>query len=224
MNMNRQQDYRVKIPGHQNQLMYLQEVKRMSDDSRDKLLSAISILDERLSTQTDEHELLKFLDSALLEFEAMYRADRRSFSDDVVDKLKAARECHRALPSFIEICEDIEDVPIKEEAEDLMHRLHEIAVHFGDFAVRARIEKEYRGLREQLNKLPSAGGDPYEMERNRRISILNREAPTCEMRNCGSPMVISASKTSAWWRCSTFPKCFSRKSLTKKQRAYLEKA
>ena len=223
MNMNRQQGYGVKIPSHQHQLMYVQEVKRMSDDPRNKLLSAISVLDERLSTQTDEHELIKSLDAALLEFEALYRADPRSFSDDIVDKLKAARECHRALPAFIEICEDIEDVRVKEEAEDLMHQLHEVAVHFGNFAVRDRIEKEYRGLKEQLNKLPSAGSDPYDMERNRRINILNREAPNCDKPNCGAPMTIRVSKTNAWWGCSTFPKCYGHKRLTKKQRAYLEK-
>lgn len=223
MNTNRQQRYGANSSGHRGQVIYLLESKPMASNSQHKLDSSLGILDEQLRTQTDEHKLIKYLDAALPEFEALYRADPRSFSDDIVDKLKAARECHLALPTFIEVCEDIEGVPIKEEAEDLMHRLHEIAVHFGDFAVRARVEKEYRGVKEKLNDLPSAGSDPYDMERNRRINILNRDAPTCNKRNCGSPMVISASKTSAWWRCSTFPKCYGRKWLTKKQRAYLEK-
>ena len=178
-------------------------------------------VDEQLRTQTDEHELLNILDDAWPILSRWYWRPILTHNAAGRQRLDAAYACYRALPRFIEICEDIEDIKYRSEAQDLMNDLAEIAESFRGCAVCARVKKEYRGLKERLNTLPAAEDDPYELERNRRINVLNREAPICSKPNCGSRMAIRACNTNAWWGCSIFPSCFSRKSLTKKQKAYL---
>ena len=177
-------------------------------------------LQRQLTSQTNEHELKLYLDQALLEFEALYRKGSSDFSNDAITLLKTARVCERALQDFVDISMDIIDVRWKEEALELMHDLHRLSFHFEEIAIRQRIEKEYRELHQRLDDLPSEGITSAEAERNRRLASLNKEAPKC--RKCGSQMVASASQSAAWWACSTFPKCFSRAWLTKKQRRYFE--
>jgi len=186
----------------------------------DDLGEMLRDLQRQLKSQTNEHELKQYLDQTLLEFEALYRKGSSDFSSNTITLLKAARACNRALQDFTDISMDIIDVRSKEEALELMHDLHKLSFHFEEIAIRQRIEKEYRELHQRLDDLPSEGITSAEAEKNRRLASLNKEAPKC--RKCGSQMVARASQSAAWWACSTFPKCFSRAWLTKKQRQYFE--
>lgn len=208
---------------------YFREVKSMPTESQDdvsgtrtanvRLEKALAELQGQLTVQSDEQKLKQFLDAAIPEFESLYREARSAFTTDVVTQLQDVRACQSALQEFIEICEDIADVRSKEEARELKDRLRDISSHFENYPVCGRIEKEYRGLSQALVTLPSESDAKTDVKLNSRIAQLNGDPPEC--RKCGSPMVLHLGRSTPFWGCSTFPKCYSRKWLTKKQRRFL---
>jgi len=190
--------------------------------SNDFLNTTLSGLYEQLMNEINEERLKLYIDDALPVFKFFYRQDSSRFSEEHIALLRNAGECQNALSEFIEVCEEITSIPIRvrEEARELMDRLHELSGGFRDYAIRRRVEKEYRELQERYSSLPSKGIAVIEAERNKRITRLNIEAPSCG--KCGEPMLLRTSRSgAAWWGCSTFPKCYGRSWLTKKQRRSL---
>lgn len=181
--------------------------------------SALAAVRERLSLETDELVLRTFLDATLSDFDRLIRESGVRASDNVIAEIKTAQSCRRAIVEFIEICEDIEDMRTKEEAQDLLRRLEETKVALQGFAVCARVEREYRHLLEALPRLPSGGTDPYGMKLNQKKNQLNRRAPACPA--CGERMMVASSQENAWWVCSTFPMCFEKQWMTRDDKEYL---
>ena len=141
------------------------------------LESALAEVRERLSQETDEHILKAFLDASLSDFDRLIRESGIRPSEDVTAGIKTTQSCRRAIAELIDICEDIEDVRIKEEAQDLLRQLEETKVALQGSAVCARAKRESRGLLEALPRLPSGGTDPYGMMLNQKKNRLNQRAP-----------------------------------------------
>jgi hypothetical protein len=210
-------------------ILYLGKViatyKEPQDGSREpgtpdtRVTDALAALQAQLNHEVDEYELKDILDRALPEFDHLSQDDRRLLHTEVINQLKTARACQRALEDFIDLREDIADVRSMEEALGLRDELRDISSHFEGFAVRGRVEKEYRELTERLRNLPSEAEARSDTELKLRIAKLNGDPPKC--RKCGAPMILHLGRTTPFWGCSTFPRCYSRRWLTKKQRKYL---
>ena len=198
----------------------MDHVSSSMHSSSSQLNDLLDRINKMLAGQTNEHELQQCLTSSLNDAEAFYREDRTPFTPDIIDNLKGIRDCHQALQEFLEVCEDLADVRSKEEARELKDQLREISSHFEHHAIRARVEKEYRELSQRLVELPSESEAHTETKLKRRISQLNGDPPDCK--SCGSPMILHLGRRKPFWGCSTFPKCYGRKWLTREQRRFLE--
>jgi radical SAM superfamily enzyme with C-terminal helix-hairpin-helix motif len=175
---------------------------------------------KQLDEQTNEHDLQQCLMNILTDAETLYRADRTQFSEKIIVELQGVRDCQQALEEFLEVCEDLADVRSKEEARELKDQLREISSHFEHHAVRGRIEKEYRELSQKRIDLPSEAVAHAETKLKSHIAQLNSSPPDCTV--CGSPLVLHLGRRKPFWGCSTFPKCYGKKWLSKDQREFLD--
>ena len=97
--------------------------------------SALADVRERLSQEIDEHVLKTFLDASLSDFDRLIRESGIRPSEDVTAGIKTTQSCRRAIAELIDICEDIEHVRTKEEAQDMLRQLEETIVELKGFAV-----------------------------------------------------------------------------------------
>lgn len=172
-----------------------------------------------LASCPNEHEVLQALEEKLQNLRGLYRSHRSEFTAEIIGFLKALAPVEQALREFIDGLQDKGWVHTRDDAEDLASRFHDVADRLSNHFVRKRVEKEIRELVEKAKSLPLASAVEADAERRRRVARLEEEAPNC--RRCNCKMVLRESQHGYFWGCSTFPECFAKRWLSKKEAALL---
>ncbi len=97
--------------------------------------------------------------------------------------------------------------------QELEEWFQDLAGRLQPYLVAQRAEKEMRELVEQFEGPAFRHRCGKRAERRRRVLLLEEHAQACT--KCGNRMVLRDRPSSAFWSCSAFPKCFSRRFLTK---------
>lgn len=172
-----------------------------------------------LASSPNEHDVLQALEKKLQLLRGLYRAHRSEFTAEIIGFLKGLAPVEQALREFIDGLQDKEWVRTRDDAEDLASRFHDIADSLGNHFVRKRVEKEIRELVEKAKSLPLVSAIEADAEQRQRIARLEEKAPNCQKCNC--KMVLRESQHGYFWGCSTFPKCFGKRWLSKNEAALL---
>ena len=184
--------------------------------SREEFVSHIALISEVFAEELNENIILEKISDKFSLIEYYIKKTHVSEPDDLVDKYNSIERKFQALNEFILILDDIQDIIDIEESNDYLTELRNLSDIFSDIPLKKRIEKEIRSLNEEQESLPSRQQFSYQININKAISTLERNAPTCS--SCGSKMVIRSGKdNNHFWGCSTFPTCFGRRWLTREQ-------
>ncbi len=172
-----------------------------------------------LAASTKEHELLEVIENKLRVLREVYRDRKADFNAETVAFLKGVAALEEVLREFIESLKDKAWVRTRDDAEELATRFHSLAERLSPHLVAKRAEKEVRELVEKSKSLPFAAVAAGDAEYRRQVSRLEQKAGICH--KCKSKMVLRESQHGLFWGCSTFPKCFARRWLTKAENAVL---
>ena len=102
-----------------------------------------------------------------------------------------------------------------DDANEVIGRLYPLVESLDGLAVAGRVRKEIRELLERAREMPTRAASKKSAALSKGIQRLLAQAPTC--RKCGSKMVVREGNGSFFWGCSTFPKCWSTRQLTKSE-------
>jgi hypothetical protein len=165
-----------------------------------------------------EEELHKTLATQLEALRDVYRRNRVAFSPEHIAFLKTVGEMDKAVLTFIELKEELEDVYDIADYARLMAILGDIWIALRGSAVAKRVEKEMRGLREKLPVLEKQSLVLEGMKISAKISQLERKAPNCRR---GHRMIIRKGESEYFWGCSEFPHCFLTRKLARREEDFL---
>jgi hypothetical protein len=182
------------------------------DDAIDQLRLA-------LDKVADEGRIHDYILSVLQDLRNEYRRSPISFSSDAIHCLKRISELADAIHEFKEAQEDAWDARTNDEAAEVLGRFDGLREKLWPPLLGLRLDKEIRQLVEKSTSLPSSDSLRRNAERKRLVFDLESQAPMCG--RCGERMVLRETRASAFWGCSTFPKCFARQWLTKLQKGSL---
>ena len=171
-----------------------------------------------LSEVYAEEELHKTLSTQLDVLRDIYRHNRAAFSQEHIAFLKTVGQMDKAVMTFIELKEELEDVYDIEDYTRLMAILEDIQNALRGSAVAKRVEKETRELREKLPDLAQQNIVVEGMKISAKIRQLERNAPNCKRRH---RMIIRQGESEYFWGCSEFPHCFLTERLTRKEEEFL---
>jgi len=118
------------------------------------------------------------------------------------------------LSSYID---DIQKVKSKEYALDMAYEFNQIADELVGYKV-SNLARRYKMEMIQLSSnLDSELNVSKGIKKSKVISRLEANKGKCGKPNCEGKWVIRESTHGYFWGCSLFPKCFSRKHLTKEE-------
>lgn|SRR5262249_5748112 len=157
-----------------------------------------------------EEELHKTLSTQLDALRDVYRRNRVAFSQEYIAFLKTVGQMDKAVLTFIELKEELEDVYDIADYTRLMATFGDIWIALRGSAVAKRVEKEMRGLREKLPALKKQSLVLEGMKISAKLIQLERKAPNCRR---GHRMIIRKRESEYFWGCSEFPHCFLTRKL-----------
>ena len=118
------------------------------------------------------------------------------------------------LSSYIN---DITKVKSKEYALDMAYEFNQIADELIGYKV-SNLARRYKMIMVELSmNLDSELSVSKDIEKSKIISRMESSKGRCGKPNCEGRWVIRESTHGYFWGCSLFPKCFSRKYLTKEE-------
>ena len=174
---------------------------------------AIGEIRAALDSKTKESELLTLIENRLSELRQRYKSNRSEFTGEEIEFLKSLSPLQEALREFGEAIEEKEWVRTRDDAQELASRFGELRDRLSPYLVSKRAEKEIRDILASAQALPFAAVSAGQAEFGRRRATLENSAKACV--KCGAKMVLRESQHGYFWGCSTFPRCFSRKWLSK---------
>jgi hypothetical protein len=165
-----------------------------------------------------EEELHKTLSTQLDILRDIYRHNRAAFSQEHIAFLKTVGQMDKAVMTFIELKEELEDVHDIEDYVRLMTILGDLQNALRGSAVAKRVEKEMRELRERLPDLEQRNIVLQGMKISAKIIQLEHNAPHCRR---GHRMIIRVAESEYFWGCSKFPHCFFTRKLSRGEEDFL---
>jgi len=165
-----------------------------------------------------EEELHRTLSTQLNALRDIYRRNRAAFSQEHIAFLKTVGQMDKAVLTFIELKEELEDVYDRADYARLMASLGDIRNALRGSAVAKRVEKEMRRLREQLPDLEEQNIVREGMRISAKIVQLELNAPNCRR---GHRMIIRKGESEYFWGCSEFPHCFLTRQLARGEEDFL---
>jgi len=180
-------------------------------DVRDK----IDQLKNLVSDEVNETLIIGTGEKLLTSLRSEWKSDRSVFSEDDIELLQKIGRNIDAIKMFIEEQDDFPYVSTKEEVDEAVGRLYAIVEKVDGLKVSLRVGKEIRELIEKKSTLPSQVANQRSSELKRAIATLSSNSPSCK--KCGSNMVLREGNGDYFWGCSTFPKCWGKKWLTKEE-------
>jgi len=169
-------------------------------------------LHRALEKNTNERQLLELIDEYLSSPRALYRNSRADFPDEVVAFLKSLTSVQDSLRELVEAIEEKDWVRTRDDAQELAARFRELGERLSPYAVAKRAEKEFREVVAKAQSLPFVTAVTEEANFRHMRSQLESAVRPCL--KCGRKMVLRESHHGYFWGCSTFPECFSRRSLS----------
>jgi len=126
-------------------------------------------------------------------------------------------EIYNSLVRLSAYIKDIAKVKSKEYALDMAYEFNQIADELLGYKV-SNLARRYKMEMIQLSsKLEPELNVSKDVEKSKVISRLESNKGKCGKPNCEGKWVIRESTHGYFWGCSLFPKCFSRKYLTKEE-------
>jgi hypothetical protein len=165
-----------------------------------------------------EEELHKTLSTQLDALRDVYRRNRGALSPEHIAFLKTVGQMDKAVLTFIELKEELEDVYDIADYTRLMAILRDLWIALRGCAVTKRVEKEMRGLREKWPALEQQSLVLEGMKFSAKLSQLERKAPNCRR---GHRMIIRKGESGYFWGCSEFPHCFLTRKLARGEEDFL---
>jgi hypothetical protein len=165
-----------------------------------------------------EEALHKTLATQLDALRDVYRRNRGAFLPGHIAFLKTVGQMDKAVLTFIELKEELEDVYDIADYTRLMAILGDIWIVLRGTAVAKRVEKEMRGLREKWPALEQQSLVLEGMKISAKLSQLERKAPHCRR---GHRMIIRKGESEYFWGCSEFPHCFLTRKLARGEEDFL---
>ena len=182
-----------------------------------EIAKKITSLLTHLEKETNEEFLLEEGQRRLNELRQLWRASKSAYSTDDVSNLKKAASQLNAVQMFCDEEEEFEYISDKDDANDVIGRLYPIVEALDSLAVAGRVQKEIRELLERMKTMPTSAAKHRSAALNQAIQRLTAKAPNC--RKGHGRMVLREGNGSHFWGCSTFPKCWSKRWLTKNELA-----
>lgn len=178
----------------------------------------VSSLRKELAQSSEENKLLAFVRQTLDELREKYKSEKSSFSAQEITFLsEVSRTVGITLQDFIDALEEASVIQYQEDAQEVAIRFSEIAERLSPYLVAKRAQKEARELIEKFHELPSRKTGAAET----RLKQLEHLAPICPIHKEHGKMKLRESQFGVFWGCDTFPLCFGKRSLTKKERFQL---
>jgi hypothetical protein len=165
-----------------------------------------------------EEELHKTLSTQLDTLRNIHRRNRAAFSQEHITFLKTIGQMDKAVLTFIELKEELEDVYDIADYTRLMSILGDIWAALRGAAVVKRVEKEMRELRERLPDLEKQHILLAGVKLSTKLSQLEHNAPNCRR---GHRMIIRQGGSEYFWGCSEFPHCFLTRQLARGETDFL---
>lgn len=175
----------------------------------------IAEIHSALDSNTREFELLALIENRLTVLRQRYKTHRNEFSSEGIEFLRSLSPLQEALREFGETIDEKDWVRTRDDAQEIASRFSDLAELLSPYLVSKRAEMEIRDVLAKAKTLPFAAVSAGEAEFKRRFFALESTAKPCL--KCGAKMVLRESQYGYFWGCSTFPRCFSRKWLTKEE-------
>jgi hypothetical protein len=166
-----------------------------------------------------EDTLHGFITSRLEALRALYRHQKKAFSEEQIIFLQHIGQIDKSLMAFIELKEELGDACDVEDYCRLMAELRRIRDDLCGSAVVQRVKKEIRGLSERLPQLQAQFRIMQQTRMRDRLRQIERNAPVCPD---GHRMVIRESAQGYFWGCSRFPLCVYTKRLSPEDQEELD--
>lgn len=181
-----------------------------------KLDQKIQDLKRLTYTEVNEKNIIEKGKSIFDDISEQMGNNRSQFSDPQIELIDDLTDIRKVLKRFVEEQADFAHIATREEVDEVVGRLYEVVERVEGLAVEGRVNKEIRELVERKASLPHEAGMKKSSELQSAIRRLSGNSPPCY--KCGKIMVLRDSEHGYFWGCSTFPTCFAKKSLTKKER------
>jgi hypothetical protein len=176
----------------------------------------VSHIKGELSSNEDVIDLVEIFEEKLKVVDLTIN-NKSTLDNENKNYLTEIYKIYESLVRLSEYIKDIAKVKSKEYALDMAYEFNQIADELLGYKV-SNLARRYKMEMIQLSsKLEPELNVSKDVEKSKVISRLEAIKGKCGKSNCDGKWVIRESTHGYFWGCNLFPKCFSRKYLTKEE-------